>query len=372
MYIENIKLINYRNYKELDLSFSDKVNLIIGDNAQGKTNILEAIYMSSIGKSFRTKHDSDLIMFKSEYSSIKVKAVKDYLETEIEILLKSNANKINSVEKYIKKDRKNISKTSDLLNNIFFVIFSPEDLKIVKDEPEKRRKFIDRELSQISLNYYDKYMNYKKVLLQRNSLIKENNIDFNLLSVMDSQLATYGSEIILTRDKFIKKISDLSADIHSGITGNTENLIIKYVPNIEVKDTIEEQMELFNVKIEKSKERDLKNRTTTAGPHRDDIRFEVEGVDMRNFGSQGQQRTCALSVKLAELNLIKEETGEDAILLLDDVMSELDLNRQEYLIDTLKNNQLFITTTSLDSKIIEKFKDINIWKVKKGKVDIYT
>ncbi len=365
MYIEKIELKNFRNYNDLELGFNKNVNLILGNNAQGKTNLLEAIYISAIGRSFRTSHDSDLIRFSEQNSFIKVYAKKDYLDTSVEIILIDKGKSGSLTEKYIKKDKKSISRSSELLNNILIVIFSPEDLKIVKDEPDKRRKFIDRELSQISAKYFSTYSSYKKALIQRNAFLKEEPYDHEVLDILDSQLSKYGSDVMIMRSEFVEKISSISSNIHAGITGNSEKLEITYQPCIKLA---ENQEKVFYESLKKAFSSDSRNRTTTIGPHRDDISFFVNGIDMRSFGSQGQQRTCALSLKLAELTLIKEETGEDAILLLDDVMSELDFSRQEYLIDTMKSNQLFITTTQIDESILEKFTDASIFNIENGKI----
>ena len=366
MYIKNVELKNFRNYESLNLAFSEKVNILLGNNAQGKTNLVEAIYLSSFGKSFRTSSDYKLIKFGENEAIIKVEAAKEDFDTEVEIIIRSKGS--ISTEKNIKKDRKNINKASDLLNNILIVVFSPEDLKIVKDEPEKRRKFINRELCQISLSYFDNLSNYRKTLLQRNTYLKEEKIDPTLLDVWDIQLAKYGANIIKLREKYIEKIARFSAEIHSGITGGAEKLEIKYDPNLKIQPTISDQEARFYEALKMSFDSDLRNRSTQVGPHRDDIAFFVNGIDMRNFGSQGQQRTCALSLKLAELSLIKEDTGESPILILDDVMSELDQNRQEYLIKTLRENQLFITTTDLDQNIISKLPEASIFRVDGGKV----
>lgn len=362
MYIKNIELKNFRNYDELNLDFSKNVNLILGNNAQGKTNLIESIYLTSIGRSFRTNKDSDLVKFDEKSAKIKVDAEKEVISTCVEIDIKKDS------KKSIKKDGIHIKKTSQLLENILIVIFSPEDLKIVKDEPEKRRKFIDRELCQIQPLYYDSLSNYKKTLLQRNSYLKEEHIDNGIMDLWDTQLAQYGARIINIRKKFVKKISDFSGQIHQSITNGKESLFLEYNPNIEYIENLKEQEEYFYDEIKKAFKNDYRQRTTTKGPHKDDISFFVNGINMRSFGSQGQQRTCALSLKLAELNLIKEETDEDAILLLDDVMSELDLERQQYLIKTLKDNQLFVTTTDIDENILKSFPDAKIIVVENGKI----
>lgn len=362
MYIKNIQLTNFRNYEKLQIDFNQNVNLLLGNNAQGKTNLLEGIYLISMGKSFRTNKDSDLVRFDADMALIKGEAVKEAFDTAVEIHIKRDS------KKSIKKDGINIKKTSELLENILIVIFSPEDLKIVKDEPEKRRKFIDRELCQIQPLYYDSLTNYKKILAQRNSYLKEEHIDNSILDLWDTQLAKYGARIIHIREKFIAKISNFSGKIHSSITNGKESLFLEYNPNISYMEDLTELEGFFYDEIKRAFPNDFRQRTTTKGPHKDDISFYVNGVNMRNFGSQGQQRTCALSLKLAELNLIKEETDEDAILLLDDVMSELDATRQEYLIKTLKQNQLFITTTDIDENILASFPEAKIIYIENGTI----
>ena len=362
MYIKNIQLTNFRNYDVLETEFHKNVNLILGNNAQGKTNLLEAVYITSIGRSFRTNKDSDLVFFDADFAKVKVCASKKFYDTSVEIIIKKNS------KKSIKKDGVIVKRTSDLLENIFIVIFSPEDLKIVKDEPEKRRKFIDRELCQMKPAYYESLSNYKKILMQRNTYLKEENIDQSILDLWDVQLARYGAKIIQMRKKFIEKISKISNEIHGSITNGKEKLRILYCPNLSLFDDLKEQEDFLYDELKKSYSNDLRQRTTTKGPHKDDISFIVNDINMRNFGSQGQQRTCALSLKLAELYLIKQETGEDAILLLDDVTSELDIERQEYLIKTLRKNQLFITTTDLDEKLFKSFPESKVIYVESGKI----
>lgn len=361
MHIKDIELKNFRNYENLHLKFDEKVNFIIGNNAQGKTNLLEGIFMSSIGKSFRTSKDIEMLGFGKDFFKIKVTAQKELFPTEVEILLKKEYGK------FIKVDGVNIKKTSDLLENIYIVIFSPEDLKIVKDEPEKRRKFIDRELCLLKPAYYDSLTNYKKVLSQRNIYLKENYIDNSVLDIWDMQLSKYGSKIISMRDEFIEKINKISKEIHGNITNGKENLRIEYDPNVKNSENLEEKL---YEEIKKSEYNDLRLRTTTKGPHRDDIQFFIDNINVRSFGSQGQQRTSALSLKLAELNLIKEETGESAVLLLDDVMSELDLERQEFLVKSLDNVQLFITTTEIPDKLKDMMSLGKTFEVNSGKIKI--
>ena len=359
MYIREVELKNFRNYEHLNLKFNENVNFIIGNNAQGKTNLLESIFICSMGKSFRTSKDAEMIGFEKDFSKIKITAQKQLFPVDVEITLRKDQGKS------IKVNGMSISRTSDLLENLYIVIFSPEDLKIVKDEPEKRRKFIDRELCMIKPSYLDSLTNYKKVIIQRNNYLKERNIDSSVLDIWDIQLAKYGSKIISMRNDFIEKINEISARIHGNITDGKENLKIEYDPNIKIVNNLEN--ELYN-SIKKSQPSDMRLKTTTRGPHRDDISFYIDDINVRSFGSQGQQRTAALSLKLAELDLIKAETGEDAILLLDDVMSELDAGRQEYLIKTLSDIQLFITTTEINDSLEKAASKGKIFTVENGKI----
>lgn len=361
MYIKSIELKNFRNYESLNINFDKRINFIVGNNAQGKTNLLESIFMSSIGKSFRTSKDGEMIGFEKDFCKIKTVAKKNFSETEVEIILKRDSGK------FIKVDGINVARTSDLLDNIYIVIFSPEDLKIVKDEPEKRRKFINRELSIIKPSYYDALSNYKKVLIQRNIYLKEKNIDTSVLDIWNMQLAKYGSKIISMREDFINKIDCISNKIHNNITDEKENLILEYDPNIKNQENLEEKI---YEELKKSEENDFRLRTTTRGPHRDDIQFFIDGINVRSFGSQGQQRTAALSLKLAELDLIKEETGENAVLLLDDVMSELDPTRQQFLIKSLSDIQLFITSTEITENLKDSVEKGKILTVESGKINL--
>lgn len=361
MYIKEIELKNFRNYEELHLEFNENVNFIIGNNAQGKTNLLEGIYLSSIGKSFRTSRDNEMIGFNKDFCRVKVKGEKELFPVEVDITLKKDLGKA------IKINGVNITKSSELLENIYIVIFSPEDLKIVKDEPEKRRKFIDKELCLLRPSYYDALSNYKKVLTQRNTYLKEYNIEPSILDIWDMQLAKYGAAIISMREEFIKKINLISKEIHSNITNGKEELKIEYSPNIKNSDNLEDV--IYEI-LKESRQNDLRLRTTTKGPHRDDIEFYINEINVRSFGSQGQQRTAALSLKLAELNLIKEETGESAILLLDDVMSELDETRQKFLIKSLSEIQLFITTTEITDSLKDVIAKGKIYTVENGQIKL--
>lgn len=363
MYIKEITLKDFRNYKDLHTSFHPRVNIFLGKNAQGKTNLLEGIYLNAMARSFKTTRDKDLIRFGEEFCRIHTVSKAFDEEMETEILITKEGKKI------IKIDGVKASKTSQLLERIYIVIFSPEDLKIVKDEPEKRRRFIDRELCQIKPGYYSDLSSYKKVLKQRNMYLKEREIDTSVLDIWDYELARYGSRIIRRREEFIKKISEISSDIHQRISGGMENLIIHYEANIPYSGWETTETEFYKI-LENSREDDIRNRTTGHGPHKDDLKIEADGIDLRKFGSQGQQRTAALSLKLSEIRLIEAETGEKPILLLDDVLSELDNERQSYLISSLGENQMFITTADISGKVIRSMPEGKVFKIEKGTVEI--
>lgn len=352
MQINRLRLKNFRNYENLDISFHPKVNIFLGNNAQGKTNLLEALYITSLGKSFRTGRDWEMIRFDTPFFRVEVDAIKDGDPLSIDMAVAQD-------KKGIKIDGLKATKTSELLEHIYTVIFSPEDLKIVKDEPEKRRRFIDREISQLRPSYYQNLASYKKALVQRNALLKDCNLNEKNLDVWDESLAYYGHRIIEEREKFIAKLDTISRQLHNDITEGKENLEVIYE-----KDCSECLLEALN----KSHRRDRMRGTTCVGPHRDDLKISINGVDIRPYGSQGQQRTAALSLKLSELQLIKEETGEEGILLLDDVLSELDAQRQEFLIKSLGTVQLFITATELSKEVRNSLPGGNLYIVSSGSV----
>ncbi len=361
MYIKEIELKDFRNYKKQRISFNKKVNIFIGNNAQGKTNLLEGIYFNAIGKSFKNVRDKELIRFGEEYFKIKTTSVIDNEENITETVVNREGYKgikINGIK---------ISKTSQLLEKIYIVIFSPEDLKIVKEDPEKRRRFIDRELCQIRKGYLSDLNNYRRILKQRNAYLKEVLIDKKILSVWDEEMAEYGSRIIERRRDFIEKIDIISNEIHSFISGNKESLKLEYEPNVYFKEKMKENfLKLLNERHEE----DIKNNTTGRGPHRDDFRISVKEVDLRKFGSQGQQRTAALSLKLSEIKIIEEEKGEKPILLLDDVLSELDNERQSHLINYLGESQKFITTIDILGSVVKELPEGKIFKIENGELEI--
>ena len=344
MYIEKIKLKNYRNYDELELNLTNGVNIIYGENAVGKTNFLEAIYISSIGKSHKFSKDKDIIKFDREEAHIKEQVFIKNREYIIDIHLKKNQNKGIAV------NGKKINKISDFLGLINVVFFSPEDLDIIKEGPIARRKFLDFYICQIDKIYTFNLSCYNKILNNRNKILKtikftNNQSLLETIDIYDEELVKYGIEIIKKRKEVIKELEKKIYDIHFFISGEKEKIKTLYEQNIEEENFLKD--------LKNNREKEIKYQTTTIGPQRDDIKFMIEDVDIRRFGSQGQQRTAALSLKLAELESIKEKKDDAPILLLDDVFSELDENRQKLLVKNLKNIQTIITCTGLSEDILK-------------------
>ncbi len=357
MYFESIELENFRNYEILSLEPDPKLNIITGKNAQGKTNLLESLYIMGMGRSFRTNKDSEMIKFEKEYSRTRAVVKDEDKETEIEIIY-------NQEGKIIKVDGLKLSRTVDLLENVYVVVFSPEDLRIVKDGPEHRRRFLDRELCQIKPMYYSDLGNYKKILKQRNSYLKEDAIDRDLFEVFDESLVNYGIRIIEERKRFTERLYGICGGIHKDISNGKEKLAVRY--ETDVKDR-----ESFREKLKESFETDRVRGYTSVGPHKDYLGIFINGKDIRIYGSQGQQRTASLSMKLAEVELIKNETGQNPVLLLDDVFSELDAGRQKYLIESMKGVQIFVTATGIEEGLMDIMPDGNVYYVDNGKINLY-
>ena len=362
MFLKKIELENFRNYSSCEIDFHEKINIITGENAQGKTNLLESIYFSSFIRSFRTSSDKEMISFGKDHLRVCSSYSKNGETDLVEVAMDRSGRKIAKING-ARQER-----LRDVVSDYYVVVFSPEDMKIVKEEPERRRNFLDREICQMSLSYFESLAVYKKLLLQRNSYLKDEKIDEALLDIWDESLAKEGAKIIEKRKRFIDKLSLISENIHRGITDGSEVPEIKYCPNVEWKESREEQEEYFRNLLMGSRQKDMMQGNTSRGPHKDDLDIMIDGVSTRKFGSQGQQRTAALSLKLAEIELIKEEKGEYPILLLDDVLSELDEKRQRYLVDHLENTQLFITAAELPSEIIRYFPKNKKIVIEKGTV----
>lgn len=361
MFIKSIELSNFRNYEHLKICFDEKTNILYGNNAQGKTNILEAAYVSGTTKSHKGSRDKEMIQFDQKESHIKTIVDKKDKEYQIDIHLKKNKSKGIAINKVP------IKKASELFGVLNIIFFSPEDLNIIKNGPAERRKFIDSELCQLDKIYLSDLTNYNKVLNQRNKLLKDIYFNQSLkdtLPVWNMQLIQYGKKIIARRSEFIRELNEVIYDIHKKISGDKEKLFIKYEPNI---DDI-----FFEDELLRAKEKDLKYAQTSVGPHRDDLKIEVGNVDIRKYGSQGQQRTCALSLKLSEIKLVEKTIHDKPILLLDDVLSELDQNRQNFLLQAINETQTIITCTGLDDFVKNRFTTNRVYEVKNGEVTLHS
>lgn len=358
MVIKSLKLKNYRNYDLLDINFDPDTNILYGDNAQGKTNILEALYLSGTTKSHRGTKDRDVIQFGYDESHIETIVEKRGISFQIDMHLKKNSPKGIAIDKIP------IRRASELFGIVYFVFFSPEDLNIIKEGPAGRRRFIDLELSQLDKIYLSNLSNYNRIINQRNSLLKDIYRQEHLLETLDiwdMQLADYGNKILKRRKEFVEQVNGIISDIHYKLTGRRERISISYesgTGNMTLEDA-----------LRRYRERDIRMKSTTVGPHRDDICFTADsGIDVRKFGSQGQQRTAALALKLSEIQLVKEVIGDTPILLLDDVLSELDKHRQNYLLDSIHDIQTIITCTGLDEFVNHRFSINKIFHIKNGHV----
>ena len=355
MIIESLELKNYRNYRELKLPFHPGSNLLYGDNAQGKTNILEALYLCAATKSHRGSKDRELIRFGEEEAHIRLNLIKNDVPYRIDMHLKKERAKgiaVNGVP---------IRRASELFGTLNVVLFSPEDLSIVKNGPSDRRRFCDMELCQLDRSYVHSLVNYNKALLQRNRLLKDLSFEPELagtLEIWDSQLIRYGSELIRAREAFIEMLDPLTSAIHGEITSGKEKMRVSYEKNISVPD--------YEAAMKRAGAADRKLKTTTVGPHRDDIGFFVNEMDLRKFGSQGQQRTGALSLKLSEIELMKRASGDWPVLLLDDVLSELDTERQRHLLNAISRTQTVLTSTGMENLMEGHFRIDRKFRIMEG------
>ena len=328
MFIKNIKVENFRNYENEVIEFNKNINIIYGNNAQGKTNILEAIFFSALGKSFRTSKEKQVIMKEKDFFKIHTEFQKKDREGTVDLFLGNDKSiSVNGVK---------LNKLSELLGNINIVIFSPEDINLLKDESAVRRKFLDMMISQLRKNYIYNLNNYKKNLEQKNNYLKSRNISDAMLDVYDEKLAEYSENVYQYRNEFIEKIKEKIKEIHSNITD--EEISIVYKTDCESKEKCLE-------KLKKNREKDKYRGFSSVGCHRDDFKILINGDEVDIYGSQGQNRTAILSLKMAELEVINDEIGEYPILLLDDFMSELDQERITNFLKSINNIQVIITCT---------------------------
>lgn len=365
MFLKELDIKHFRNYGQQKLTFNQNITLFLGQNAQGKTNLMESIYVLALTKSHRSTKDKEWINWDEEFSWIKatVQRKRGPLQLEIQLTGKGKKAKINGLEQ---------KKLSDYIGAMNVVMFAPEDLSIVKGTPQQRRKFIDMEIGQVSPMYIHLLSQYQKVLTQRNQCLKDafkNKKYIGFLDVLNEQLAELAVKIISRRIDFLEKMGIWANNVHQDITQRKETLTIQYHPSFSVDPLLpqSESIAQFVQQLEQLKEKELVRGTTLLGPHRDDLSFHINGTNVQQYGSQGQQRTTALSLKLAEIQLIYEEIGEYPILLLDDVLSELDASRQSHLLDAIKDKvQTFVTATGVEGLHHQTLEDASIFRVQSG------
>lgn len=357
MEVKSIKYNNYRNIRELTMTPISTLNVLVGDNAQGKTNFLEGIYFGATGRPLRNVKDTQLIQFNTEECHIQLLVEGNYTTNRIDVHIGSDGKKTVSINGISAK------KLRDLLGTLYVVCFSPEDLSLIKDDPARRRRFLDMELCQMDKVYYHNLQQYHNVLRQRNHLLKEIKRKPSLkdtLSIWTEQLDMYGKALIIARESFLSRLSDIGSKKMEMLTGGKERLSVVYKPNSTIENLYE--------RIESNVERDILMGNTQYGPHKDDIAFVVNDLDSKTFGSQGQQRSTALAVKLAEIDIIVEKTGEKPVLLLDDVFSELDESRQKLLMQSVVGLQSFITCTGVEDVIFGNGYGDNMLFMSNGKL----
>ena len=369
MRLTNIQLDHYRNYESLSLEFPKALTIFLGENAQGKTNLLESIYVLAMTRSHRTNNEKEFIGWGADYARIvgNIEKKNHQLQLEMAISTKGKKTKLNHIEQ---------KKLSDYIGELNVVLFAPEDLYLIKGAPQIRRRFIDMELGQIDPLYLYHLTTYQKVLKQRNKYLKQLNekktLDETYLDILSEQLAEAGSHVLYLRYRFIGKLEKWSQDIHRGITDQRETLRIDYQPSMTItsSDDRETILKTFMTELKQKQKQEIFKQNTAIGPHRDDLFFYIDDQNVQTYGSQGQQRTAALSLKLAEIELIKEEIGEYPILLLDDVMSELDDERQIHLLKTIEGKvQTFVTTTTLKHLSNRLMSQPDVFIVTNGQVE---
>lgn len=368
MLLTNIKLKQFRNYTELSLDFSKNLVIFLGNNAQGKTNILESIFALALTRSHRTTNEQELIHWDcaEAYVAGEVKRGHQQIPLELFLTKKGRKTKVNHIEQ---------KKLSSYIGQLNVILFAPEDLSLVKGSPQLRRKFLDMEIGQMNAVYLYDLQQYQKILKQRNQYLKQmaeqKTTDELYLTILTEQLVQAGSKVLLTRQKFTKRLENWANQLHQKISQSKENLTIRYSSTVDFtsEDSLSTIQEKYQQALDKVKDKEKYRQMTLIGPHRDDLSFFINEKDVQTFGSQGQQRTTALSVKLAEIDLMHEETGEYPILLLDDVMSELDDVRQMHLLEAIENKvQTFLTTTTLEHLKDKMTVEPEVYYVDQGKI----
>ena len=358
MYVKSLDLLNFRNYEKLSLTLDPGINIFYGANAQGKTNILEAVYLAGTSKSHRGTRDRDMIRMGESEAHIRMHVDKNDSDYRIDMHLRKNKSKgiaIGGVP---------IRRAGELFGIVNIVFFSPEDLNIIKNGPSERRRLVDRILCEIDRIYMSDLTQYGKCLNQRNRLLHDLYFNPSLeseLPVWDEQLMNYGCRIIAKREEFVRMLENIASEIHTELTGEKERLTLVYEPNVTVEE--------FADKVARSRDADRKIKSTTVGPHRDDVCIKVNDMDLRLYGSQGQQRTTAISLKLSEIRIIEERIRNKPVLLLDDVLSELDRDRQNYLLGNIRDIQTLITCTGLDEFVQNRFEADRTFRVVSGRIE---
>lgn len=372
MELESLTLKNYRNYGDLTLEFSDGVNVFLGENAQGKTNLLESIYVLALARSHRTSSDKDLIQWSEKEATISGRVKRAISNTPLSLNFSNKGKKarVNHLEQ---------SKLSQYIGQLNVILFAPEDLELVKGAPSVRRRFIDMEFGQMNPLYLYNTTQYKRILKERNAYLKrlqlKQTTDTVFLDVLSEQLVNVGAQILLARESFLKKLEQAAQPIHAEISDQRETLHLVYNSsvNFDEKDDLAGVTATFEAALLKQRAREIMMGSTLLGPHRDDLQFIVNDNDVAVFGSQGQQRTTALAVKLAEIDLMQQETGEYPVLLLDDVLSELDANRQTHLLLAIQDKvQTFITAPSLTDVARQLIHTPKVFHVKHGEITLET
>lgn len=364
MILENLSLTQFRNYEQAHIHFHKEINLLIGENAQGKTNLLEAIFVLAMAKSHRTSQDKQLIHWDEKYAKIKGDVQNRHGRLPLELLISGKGKKV-------KANHLEQNKLSDYIGKMNIVLFAPEDLNLVKGAPHVRRRFIDMEMGQIYPLYMHELTHYQKLLQQRNALLKNFGQQGAMLDILTDQLIEAAAYLIRERDKFIDLLEKQAAPIHQQISRGAESLTLMYKTSVKVSedDTLAKMITALKQQFADIREREIERGMTLIGPHRDDIGLFINERDVQTYGSQGQQRTTALSLKMAEIELIAAEVGEYPLLLLDDVLSELDNFRQFHLLDAIRGKvQTFVTTTHADDRTYEPMKAAVRYAIDNGKV----
>lgn len=371
MYLDHFIAQNYRNLSLIDTHFDPNINIFIGKNAQGKTNLLEAVYFLALTRSHRTSNDRELIAFDQDYTNLMGQIHKEQRELDLRVLITKKGKKvwINRVEQ---------SKLSSYVGQLNAILFSPEDLELIKGAPGLRRKFMDQEFGQVSSEYLYFAAKYRQVLQQKNNYLKQlmkgQAKDQLFLDVLSDQLAGIAAEVISRRYRFLGYLSKSATEAYHNISLASEELTLEYVSSVSeitATDSTEQIYQKLLTAFQKNRAVELKRGTTLVGPHRDDLEFRLNDQDAHLYASQGQQRTIALSLKLAEIQLVHQITGEYPLLLLDDVMSELDHGRQSALLSYIHGKtQTFITTTDLEGISWEIIKQPKIYQIKSGKISL--